>query len=655
VSYPLPATLTSWHRVFADDDARAFDALGWSYYTREWADGWYPGYSDAWGSLNGAIGILYEQASTDGQPLKRASGAVVTYRESVHHHAVSSLANLGTLRANRAAILRDYLAHHRRALAEDEPWSQRSFALVPGRNADREEALLRALLAQGVEVARAQDDFDAADVESTLRVREEQRRFPRGTLLVDARQPKGALVRAYLDFDPRMSDEFLLAERRELERKGASKVYDVTAWCLAQTLDVDGYWCRTPDVAREPLAALEPRAGGVVAPSDAGAPTAWIVDGRDDASVVFALAALELGLAVHLADERFTSAGRSFPRGSLVVRRHENEDGAEERVARAAASARVQAFATATGRSPDDGPDLGGSRFTLLKRPRVALLGGMGVDFTSYGAVWHLLDHELGMSVSLLDVAEHANADLRSYDALILPNTDGDADEIYAAMIERAKPWVANGGTLIAIGAAAAALADEELGLSATRRRADVLDSLGDYAVAAARARAIGAPVDPQAVWETSTEAATTTAPTEVDETSDAELDEFRAKFSPVGAIVRGELDVEHWITSGFPAEAPLFVAGPSVLLAKPPVETPVRLAPRERLRLSGLLWPEAVSRLADSAYSTVERRENGQVILFAQDPVFRGFWRGTRRLLINAVLLGPGCGTNPAYTADGG
>lgn len=93
--------------------------------------------------------------------------------------------------------------------------------------------------------------------------------------------------------------------------------------------------------------------------------------------------------------------------------------------------------------------------------------------------------------------------------------------------------------------------------------------------------------------------------------------------------------------------ELPLFAAGSTVLLSKSPAATPVRFAEAKRLRLSGLLWPEAAVRLESSAYATVERVGAGQVILFAQDPIFRGGWRGTGRLLLNAILLGPGCGTS--------
>ncbi len=117
--------------------------------------------------------------------------------------------------------------------------------------------------------------------------------------------------------------------------------------------------------------------------------------------------------------------------------------------------------------------------------------------------------------------------------------------------------------------------------------------------------------------------------------------------LTPTRKIVRGELNVEHWLTFGCTAEMPLFAAGGTALLSKHPVETPVRMAPPKNLRLCGLLWPEAAMRMGDSAYVTRERVGRGQVILFAQEPDYRGTWHGTRRLFLNAVLLGPGCGTS--------
>ena len=91
----------------------------------------------------------------------------------------------------------------------------------------------------------------------------------------------------------------------------------------------------------------------------------------------------------------------------------------------------------------------------------------------------------------------------------------------------------------------------------------------------------------------------------------------------------------------------PVWVSGADVLLSRSPVRTPVRLAGADDLRISGLLWPEARGRHADSAWLTVERMGAGQVILFAFNPAFRAQFPAGARLFANAVVYGPGCGTD--------
>ena len=87
-------------------------------------------------------------------------------------------------------------------------------------------------------------------------------------------------------------------------------------------------------------------------------------------------------------------------------------------------------------------------------------------------------------------------------------------------------------------------------------------------------------------------------------------------------------------------------VRASDALVAQPPVDVPARYAAIERLQLGGLLWPETAGRLAMTAYATRESVGRGQVILFLSEPEFRGWTLGTRRLLLNAMLYGPGLGT---------
>ena len=61
---------------------------------------------------------------------------------------------------------------------------------------------------------------------------------------------------------------------------------------------------------------------------------------------------------------------------------------------------------------------------------------------------------------------------------------------------------------------------------------------------------------------------------------------------------------------------------------------------------LSGLLWPEAENRLAETPWATREAVGRGQIILFATQPNFRGYFHDSERLLLNSVFFGPGMGT---------
>jgi hypothetical protein len=54
---------------------------------------------------------------------------------------------------------------------------------------------------------------------------------------------------------------------------------------------------------------------------------------------------------------------------------------------------------------------------------------------------------------------------------------------------------------------------------------------------------------------------------------------------------------------------------------------------------LAGFAWPEARERLDGALLVASEKVGEGRLVLFAQEPAFRAFWRGTVPLLANAVL----------------
>lgn len=666
-----PQSRTRWSTLFAQEQAGAFDQRGWAYYTGEWNEGWYPGYTDAWVTFRGAVGILYEQASVGEDAVRRPGGALMTYRRAVSHQAVSSLTNLETLRRNRRELLADFLAERRLSISADGPYANRTFAILPTANRARLARFVDLMELQGFELYQVPRPFQADAVDSFGR--SERRTVPAGTLLIPNRQPEAPLVATMLELDRQMPPEYVERERREILRTGSSTIYDLTSWSAPLLHGLETLTLSTslpPGAERFSMSGFPP----IVAAPDA---VAWIVDGADDASVGVAARVLELGFEVRAASRPFTLDGRSYSAGSVMVTRFDNDAQWAEAVGalrQLATELDTVAVPVRSGRAQDGLPDLGGGHFQRLEAPRVALVGRGGTSIYDFGATWLLIDRELGIRHTHLDEAMLASNDLRRYNVLVLPDRwFGSLDKPQLDALAR---WVETGGTLIAVGGSAAQLAKEE-GLSSVRLLPDILDKLDDYEAAVLREHAAATVATPASsvLWSHQ-------APTSVEfpwpaerpaRPSKEELeqrDRWQQQFMPSGAILAARVDTEHWLTFGSTTTLPLLTGRQPVLMAASPVEAPIRFgalrahasagdtvarvgwsmvpAGREMdLRMSGLLWPEAAHRVANSAWVTRERKGRGQMILFASPPSFRASTPAAARVLFNALILGPGFGAD--------
>lgn len=633
-----------WRRLMSSDQAAAFDEQGWSYYTGEWYEEWYPGYTNAWATLIGAIGLLYEQASVNAAAVRQPAGNVMTYREAVEHNFVSSMANLETLRVNRLAILRDYLSERKAPLMADG--GGEVYLIAPGPDRSLHADFLDVMERHGIEYVIASAAVDADDVVDIWGERSDRKTLPAGTIVIRSTQPQRALLRALLEFDPRMKDEFLHEERHDLENDHGSHLYDVTAWNLSMAYGLEAYVAtRVADVNGADREIRE------TAPVPGDGRYGWLIP-VDDSAAYRAIAHLTAaGVRVRAANKPFTIAGRAYGRGTALVRANENDTDAGDRIRRVVEDSVVEVIAVDSALS-ETRPDLGGGEFMLLHEPRVAIASQWPVSTQSFGHVWFLLDNEIGMRVSPVNIQNLGRIDLRPYNVLVLPSAGRLASVLGDSGMKRLRTWVESGGTLIAIGGSASALTDDDAGFSSVRRRRDVLDSIDVYDEYVDRewaARRVTVSTDD--VWGRELPVAPAeeeeSKPDQADDDEQRRNDEWARRFSPSGVVVAGRLDPEHWLSFGLDERLPLLVSGSTVFMSKPPAQTAVRVDDVEGLRLSGLLWPEARRRLARSAYVTRERVGNGQVILFAHEPYFRAQWKGTRRILLNAVILGPGFGTS--------
>jgi|AMFO01.1.fsa_nt_gi Zinc carboxypeptidase. len=690
-----PAYLKSWAATFAADQARALDARGYGYYTREWNEEFFPGYGSSWASYLGAIGILYEMAGTQGTLVRQRAGTVRTFAQAVEHQVTSSVANLRMLAAHREAILEDFVAARRREIDRGRKAAVRAWILPPGRYPARTDRLAGLLAEQGIEVKRLAAPVEAPGLHDARDGTVAARRLPAGTWMVRMDQPAAPLAHVLLDPHIPMSMDFLREEREYLEKGRGSRLYETTAWSLPLAFGIEAYWTGTPPAG-------EWKAGRPVPPGGAlkggGEVFGYLVDGTSDRAA-FALGELLAdGIKVRVADRAFRVGGRDFPPSTILIEREGNPGGLASRLEKLARRWGIEVVATPTAKA-ETGPDLGGHHFHPLVAPRVAVVTGMPVAPSSYGAVWYLLDGEMRLRFTAIDVGRLRRTDLERFNVIVFPPAFTSPGGYRAAVgkdgFERLVRWVKAGGTVIGMGSGAELLADTASGLTRTRLRRQALDRyppvvLGPSAATVERAglfratgirapgkdkkagaaAAAGSPYDVPPVigpgarpFVPADERRGTAAPPvdlatwlapwlppgakKPDKKDLERADERLRRFHPHGAFLRAEVDTEAWPAWGLPKELPVFVHVADALVARPPVRVVVRLATDPvRLHLSGLLWPEAAGRLAGTAYLTREAVGRGQVILFLDHPAFRDTTLATRRLLINAILYGPGVGT---------
>ncbi len=642
---------TWWERV-AKEHAAHFDRFGWSYYTREWNEELFPGYGSSWAIYLGAVGFLFEQAGVDGSQIKRPDGTVMAYRETVHHQFVGSMANLTAVAEGRAELLNDY--HQQKV--DNLRAKPRTFVFAAGGNRTRLDRFVEKLQHQHIEVERTTKPTKLARARSWNGTDARDVAIPAGSAVVRTNQPMKQLLEAILEFDIRIPTAFLKTEKKDILARDDSRLYDTTGWSLPLAYGLDAYVVDgAPRVDAEAYAIAAPT--GSLAHE--AAKVGFAFDGSDDRALELLARLFEQDIKVWCAQKPFRAGEAVMPRGSFLVRRAGNPGLDASRLRSLAEAAGVAVVGVDGGLGSGAYADLGGNEFSLLVAPRIALVAGTGTNSYSFGATWHLLDSRLRLRTTIVDVARVADTDLSKYNVIVLPDYAGGVEAYRGVLrksgIENLKTWVQAGGTLVADGAGAAMLADTSVAIASVRMRDQVLKDLPDYVASLSHSKSAFSPVvDSLSLWGTGDTKATqkpAKAEEKKDEKESGDLearkreDEIARKLAPRGAIVAVDLDPEHWLTFGCGKTIPALLNTNRTFVTKS-VLVPARLAPAERLRLSGLFWEEARARWSESVYATRDAVGSGQVIVFVSAPNFRGYFHGAERLLLNALLLGPGCGT---------
>ncbi|MFQ5528364.1 MAG: M14 family zinc carboxypeptidase, partial [Thermoanaerobaculia bacterium] len=518
----FPDFARRWFTRFGKAYARAFDQAGFEYMTRERYNYFYPGYTTSYGSYQGAVGMLYEQGSSRGLAITRADDSVRTLTDAFGQQYTAAWAAVRLAAEKRSELLTEYVAAHREAIEEGKKGTVR-YLFGPGGDPRLVSELAALLERNGVEVGRLSTDAQLSGVRDRTGASVGRRRFPAGTWVVEAAQPRNRLIRVLLEPDLPISEAFLEQARERLDRGGNPRFYDITAWSLPLLFNVEGY--STTDATALQVTA-EPAASPRPFPE---APAyGWVIDGNQTAglAVLYHLKTRGHRGSVVLKPSRVGE--RTFAGGSIVIRAGQNSHVVGDDLRELAERYGVDVAGVDSGLSEEGFPSLGsGDDSFVVKEPKIAILAEQPVHGYSFGWTWYTLDQQYGIRTTPRRVSSMGSTPLDDYNVLVLPHLftpDGLAGLLGESGIERIKDWTRDGGTLVALGASVD-FVREHLELTA-------LGSFYDQ------------------------------------ETGDGdETEEAPHKITAPGAIVRVDLEEESWLASGYSGSIPSLVTSNRVFL----------------------------------------------------------------------------------------
>ncbi|MEO1086977.1 MAG: hypothetical protein AAFY88_22305, partial [Acidobacteriota bacterium] len=420
-------------RAFAERHAAALDGLGSLYFTQELFDDYYYGKGSTYPDIHGAVGILFEQASSRGhvQDSTRARGGQLSFPQAIRNQVATSFSTLRSASELRVELLEYRRAFFDEALDMAAADSRRGWLVGDATDPERSTRFARLLRRHGVTVhaLASAKSVDGKDF------------VPGAAYVVPTDQPQYRFLQALFETVSTFED---------------STFYDVSTWTLPLAFDLQSAALSSLDgVAGEALDEIVDVAS--TAPTSK-AVVAWAFDWVSYDAPLALRQLQDAGLVAQVSTKAFTAKTSSglveFDPGTVVVPTglQTRDHDALVRAIDAAASLGLDIHAIESGLATG-GIDLGSPSSPVLTKPRPAILIGRGVGTYEAGEVWHLLDRRFGVETTLLERGRVADVDLDRYTHLLL--VDGDWQRLGDKGEAAIRDWLRRGGVLVTMKRAA--------------------------------------------------------------------------------------------------------------------------------------------------------------------------------------------------------
>ena len=552
--------------IFAEYYVKALDSIGSFYYTKESFDETYPGYGSSYPDVQGAVAILFEQASSRGH-LQETNYGTMSFGFTIRNQYLSSIATVEAAVDNKD-LLRDYQRRFFNSSVnefKDEKIKAYEFGDMYDQN--RNKAFIDKLLMHKIKVYNS-----------------------KGKFVVPVNQGQSRMVKNFFETHSKYVD---------------SVYYDASAWSVSNIYNMKSKKLKS-FFGESEIKSTENFIKNIKVNKSN---YAYILD-WDDYNAAAALNLLQKNeIITYSAFKPFsvkvngTKSIKKFNYGSVLIPVSKQNISSEKLfsiVKEMQEKYDVPVYNSESGYSIN-GIDLGSNNFRINKPVKVAMLIGEGVNSYEAGEVWHLLDTRIGMPLTKIRLDQFSRISLDKYTTLVM--VSGSYDQLDNKQIDKIKNWVEDGNTLITIAKGSIwAIESDLINETLVKSKNDTTYSRKRY----------------------------------------VDASEHIGRERIGGVILNADLDLTHPLAFGYHDKSIPVYKNNNVFINKTKDDYSSVAIYSEDFHIDGYISElNRKEYIPGAASLIVSNVGSGRVIVFADNPNFRGTWYGTNKLFLNAIFLG--------------
>ena len=552
--------------IFAEYYVKALDSIGSFYYTKESFDETYPGYGSSYPDVQGAVAILFEQASSRGH-LQETNYGTMSFGFTIRNQYLSSIATVEAAVDNKE-LLRDYqMRFFNSSVTEFKNEKVKAYEFGDMYDQNRNKAFIDKLLLHKIKVY-----------------------YSKGKFVVPVNQPQSRMVKNFFETHSKYVD---------------SVFYDASAWSVSNVYNMKSKELKSFFGESE----IKTTKGFVKNLKPKMSNYAYVMDWDDYNSPAAMNHLQKNGIITYSAFKPFTikvngtNSSKKFNYGSVLIpvsKQNISSKKLFDIIIEMQNKFEIPVYNSESGYSLK-GIDLGSNNFRINKPVKVALLIGEGVNSYEAGEVWHLLDTRIGLPLTKLKLSQFSGISLKKYTTLIM--VSGSYNQLGKGEVKKIKKWVEEGNTLITIaGGSSWAISKKLINESLVESKKDSTHSRKNY-------------VDAR---------------------------EFIGRERIGGVILKADIDLTHPIAFGYNDNSIPVYKNNNVFINKTKNNYSSVATYSKDFHIDGYISESNKKDFIPGAASLIiSKAGSGRVVVFADNPNFRGTWYGTNKLFLNAIFLG--------------